>query len=87
MGLKVDNKVTHTLSDNLANFFSLPIEEENKYENAYDELRDKIYGLDIDNEEKADVLNSISKYNSSNSVREKRKLEQEINDFVKNYKL
>ena len=38
MGLKVDNKVTHTLSDNLANFFSLPIEEENKYANAYDEL-------------------------------------------------
>jgi hypothetical protein len=87
MGLKVNNTVTHALSDNINNFFSLPIEDEFKYTNSFDELKTKIYELDIDNEEKADVLNAISKYNSSNSAREKKKIEREINEFVKLYKL
>ncbi len=87
MRLKVNNTVTHSLSDNINNFFSLPIEDEFKYTNSFDELKTKIYELDIDNEEKADVLNAISKYNSSNSAREKKKIEREINEFVKLYKL
>ena len=88
MGLKVDNKVTHNLTDDLANFFSLPDEYSNPVKlDTYDSVKNKIYKLDLDVEEKAGILDAISKYNTTNSPTEKNKLQKQIEKFIDNYDL
>ena len=66
-------------------FFSLPIDEE-KEEN-YEGLKNKIYTLDMDSEDKAAILNSISIYNTTNSLKERNRLKKEIEAFIKEYDL
>lgn len=86
MGLTVKNKTVFELTDDVSNFFDLPIEEK-KIKNAYDELKKDIYSLDIDNEEKANILNKISLFNSTKSEKEKNKVKQEIEKFKMDYDL
>ena len=88
MGLKVDNKVTHNLTDDIATFFSLPEEYANPPKvDTYESTRNKIYSLDLDVEEKAGILDAISKYNSTNSTSEKNKLKKQIEKFIDDYDL
>ncbi len=84
MGLKIKNPVNYNLTNSM-DFFSLPIDEE-KVEN-YEGLKNKIYTLDMDSEDKAAILNSISIYNTTNSVKEKNRLKKEIEAFIKEYDL
>ena len=86
MGLTVKNKTVFELTDDVSNFFDLPIEEQ-KIKNAYVELKKDIYSLDIDNEEKANILNKISLFNSTKSEKEKNKVKQEIEKFKMDYDL
>jgi len=84
MGLTVKNKNNYDLKDNVANFFSLNNEE---VKEDYNDLKEKIYALDIDNEEKANILNIISNYSNINSFKEKNKLKKEIDKFIDKYNL
>ena len=84
MGLKIKNPVNYNLTNSM-DFFSLPIDEE-KVEN-FEGLKNKIYTLDMDSEDKAAILNSISIYNTTNSVKEKNRLKKEIEAFIKEYDL
>lgn len=86
MGLTVKNKTVFELADDVTNFFSLPIEEA-KTTSAYNELKNDIYSLNIDNEEKANILNKISSYNTTKSDKEKNKLKKEIEKFKTDYDL
>ena len=52
-----------------------------------DDIKDKIYELYLDVEEKADILNKISKYKTTNSPKEKKELAREIESFIKEYNL
>ena len=52
MGLTIKNKNTFELTDDLASIFSLPIEETKE---DYQSLKEDIYSLKIDNEEKANI--------------------------------
>lgn len=79
MALTIKNNNSFELSDNLTNFFSLP--NDNDKEDNYDNLKSIIYTLDLDNEEKANILNKISLLNTTTSIKEKNKLKKEINSF------
>ena len=70
--------------ENLENFFSIPIEEE-KSSNVYDKIKNKIYKLDIDIEEKANIINKINSLNHSNI--KNNHLEKEIDSFIAKYNL
>ena len=86
MGLKINNENSYALSDDVSGFFTLPsnvaLEEEN-----YDTIRNQIYSMDLDVEEKANILNKISTYNTTNSIKEKNKLKKEIDNFIDYYEL
>lgn len=87
MGLKVRNTINYELGNNLTEFFTIPTEVPDEENNIYDDIKDKIYELYLDVEEKADILNKISKYKTTNSPKEKKKLEREIESFIKEYNL
>ena len=74
MALTIKNNNSFELSDNLTNFFSLP--NDNDKEDNYDNLKSIIYTLDLDNEEKANILNKISLLNTTTSIKEKNKLKK-----------
>lgn len=90
MGLTVKNKTSYELGNNLTEFFSLPIEEEKNIDeiseliDEYNELKNKIYMLDIDIEEKANIINKI---NSLKSSKNKKQHIREIEEFKKIYEL
>lgn len=88
MGLTVKNKTSYELGNNLTEFFSLPIEEHEINEinslKDYNELKNNIYLLDIDIEEKANIINKI---NSLKNKKDKNKLIKEIENFKKMYNL
>lgn len=86
MGLTVKNKNSFELSDNLTDFFSLPLEEEAN-QNDYESLKDIIYSLDIDNEEKVNILNNLNLLKSSKSIKEKNKIKKEIESFKEKYNI
>ena len=87
MGLKVRNTINYELGNNLTEFFTLPTEVPDEENNIYDDIKDKIYELYLDVEEKADILNKISKYKTTNSPKEKKELAREIESFIKEYNL
>ena len=51
------------------------------------DLKNNIYSLDIDYEEKANIINAISKLNISKSSKEKRELKSKIEEFKKLHNL
>lgn len=87
MGLKVKNTINYELGNNLTEFFQVPTEVPEEDVKVYDDIKDKIYELYLDVEDKAEILNTISKYNTTNSIVEKRKLQKQIEAFIKEYDL
>lgn len=87
MGLKVRNTINYELGNNLTEFFTVPTEVPDEEPRIYDDIKDKIYDLYLDVEDKAEILNKISKYNTTNSMTEKNKLKREIESFIEKYKL
>ena len=85
MGLKIQNYNTYKLSDDVSNFFSVDIDEEKQ--ESYEDLKMDIYTLDIDSEEKANILNIINSIPFTKSAKEKQKIIKEIEAFKKEYKL
>lgn len=83
MGLTIKNKNNYELSDNIASFFSLPIEEEK--EKNTEVLKEKIYKLKIDNEEKANIINKINLQATTKSKKEQATLQKEIEAFKVKY--
>ena len=86
MGLKVDNPTTYRFNDDVANYFDIEIGEPIR-DNDYELLKKEIYKLDIDSEEKANIINSINRLSVSNSPKEKRELTIQIEEFKNTYKL
>lgn len=86
MGLTVKNKNSYELGNNLTEFFSLPIEE-TKTPDEYSRLKDDIYTLDIDNEEKANILNKINSLKTTLSASQRRKIIKEIETFKNDYNI
>lgn len=87
MGLKVRNTINYELGNNLTEFFEVPTEVPDEDVNIYDDIKDKIYELYLDVEEKAEILNTISKYKTTNSMKEKKQLKAKIDQFIKEYNL
>ncbi len=88
MGLTIKNNNNYDLSENLANFFSLPIEDDlnRQKKDDYQVLKNKIYKLNIDKEEKANIINKINSLDNS-STKEKKTILNEIAKFQKKYNL
>ena len=87
MGLKVRNTINYELGNNLTEFFQIPTEVPDEDDRIYDDIKDKIYELYLDVEDKAEILNAISKYNNTNSRTEKKKLQKQIEEFIEKYNL
>jgi hypothetical protein len=86
MGLKINNQTTYKFNDDVANYFNVEIEEP-KRDNDYELLKKEIYKLDIDSEEKANIINSINKLSITKSAKERKDLTKEIENFKRIYKL
>lgn len=86
MGLKIDNPTTYRFNDDVASYFDIEMGEPIRT-NDYEILKKEIYKLDINVEEKANIINIINKINITKSVKEKRKLITQIEDFKRTYKL
>ena len=86
MGLKVDNSTTYRFNDDVASFFDIEMSEPPR-NNDYELLKKEIYKLDIDSEEKANIINSIGKLNTSISQKEKNDLINKIEQFKQKYKI
>lgn len=86
MGIKVDNPTTYRLNDEVASYFDVEIGDPIR-DNDYEILKKEIYKLDIDSEEKANIINIINKLSISNSPKEKKELIKQIEDFKKTHNL
>lgn len=86
MGQTFKNKITYDLNDDIANFFSLPIEEPNEEIN-YKLLKKQIYNLDIDSEEKANIINKINSLSTNKNEVLKDKIKKEIQEIKIKYNL
>lgn len=86
MGLKVDNPTTYRFNEDVASYFDIEIGEPVR-DNDYELLKKKIYKLDIDSEEKANIINRINKLSITNSLKEKKELIKQIEDFKKLHNL
>jgi hypothetical protein len=86
MGLKVDNPTTYRFNEDVASYFDIEIGESIR-DNDYELLKNEIYKLDIDSEEKANIINSINKLAITNSPKEKKELTKQIEDFKKLHNL
>lgn len=80
MGLTVKNKTSYELGDNLTEFFSLPIEVP-VIQDEYSSLKDDIYKLDIDTEEKANILNKINSLKTTLSMKDRKQVIKDIEAF------
>lgn len=87
MGLTIKNKTSYELGNNITEFFSIPVEIDNQEESAYSRLKDDIFKLDIDNEEKANIINKINSLSTIKNNNEKKKIITEIETFKKEYNL
>ena len=86
MGLKIDNQTTYRFNDDIASYFNVELDEPIR-NNDYEILKKEIYKLDIDSEEKANIINNINKLSITKSSKEKKDLTKEIEKFKKRYKL
>jgi len=85
MGLTVKNKNRYELSSNVADFFSLPLDDEPKED--YENLKKSILSLDIDYEDKANMINKINTLLSSKKETEKSKIKKELTKFKEKYNI
>lgn len=86
MGLKEDNQTTYKLNEEVASYFTIVMENTIK-NNNYENLKNNIFQLDIDSEEKAQIINAINKLNKTKSLKEQKELTKKIENFKKIYKL
>ena len=86
MGIKVQNNTTYKFDNEVASYFDIEISELIR-DNDYEILKKEIYKLDIDSEEKANIINSINKLAITNSPKEKKELTKQIEDFKKLHNL
>ena len=86
MGLKIDNPTTYRFNEDVTSYFEVEIEDP-IIDNDYNLLKQEIYKLDIDYEEKANVINNINKLNTTTSSKEKKDLIQQIEKFRKVHKI
>ncbi len=88
MGQTLKNKITYDLSDDAYNFFSIPeLDDKKELDYDYKLLRAKIYKIDIDQDEKADIINKINSLTINRSFKEQEKIIKEINEFRDKYGL
>ena len=83
MGLTIKNKNSFELSEDLSSIFSLAKEEQDIKD--YEKLKEKIYKLNIDNEEKANILNKINLLSTKKTKAIQNKLIKEIDEFRMKY--
>lgn len=86
MGLTIKNKESYELGNNLTEFFSVPIEVP-KNQDEYSRLKDDIYSLDIDNEDKANMINKINSLSTNLSLSKKNQILKEIEEFKDEYNI
>lgn len=86
MGIKVNKPTSFKLGDDVSSYFDIEISDPIR-DNDYEILKKEIYKLDIDYEEKANIINSISKLSTSISNKEKKELIKQIEDFKKLYNI
>jgi hypothetical protein len=82
MALKEKTSRNYDLGNNVGDFFSIPLEVPNIDIKISDDIRKRIYALDVDAEEKANILNKISIYNTITNIKEKNRLKKEIESFL-----
>lgn len=87
MGLTIKNQTNYELGDNLTEFFSVNIETAEISIDAYRRLKDEIFKLDIDVEEKANIINKINSLNTITKDSVKKKIIAEIDEFKEQYDL
>jgi len=86
MGLKIDNPTTYRFNEDVANYFDIEIGEPIRT-NDYELLKKEIFKLDIDSEEKANIINTINKLSLTNSKKEQKELIKIIETFKNSYNL
>ena len=87
MAIKVKREDFLNLNENFDNYFSLPVDIDLPNEkDEYEELKNKIYNLKIDKEEKANIINKISSLKTKSDF-EKSKIIKEINNFKEKYNI
>lgn len=87
MALKLRKEENLTFSEQFDIFFKLPEEDEIQTPiDDYEELKEKIYKLKIDKEEKANIINLIGSLKTKNDF-EKNKIKKEIETFKDKYNL
>ncbi len=86
MGLKIDNQTTYRFNDDVASYFDIEIGEPIR-DNDYEILKNEIYKLDIDSEEKANIINSINRLSITNSAKEKKDLIKMIENFKEKHNI
>ncbi len=87
MGLTIKNKNEFVLGEEITNILSFPNEIVTKDVDNYENLKPFIYDLDMDNEEKADLLNKISRLNTMISEKEKNKIKRELDKFKEKHNI
>lgn len=73
-------------SEIVGSYFEKPLREENN-KLEISRLREKVYKLDIDNEEKANIINLLSRQDTALSPKEKQRLDKEISKIKQKYNL
>lgn len=87
MGLTVKNQTNYELGDNLTEFFSVNIETAEVAIDAYRRLKAEIFKLDIDVEEKANIINKINSLSTITKESTRKKVIAEIESFKEEYDL
>ena len=82
MALKEKTSRNYDLGNNVGDFFSIPIEVPSIDVKISDDIKKRIYALDVDAEEKANILNKVSIYNTITNIKEKNRLKKEIETFL-----
>ena len=77
MGLVQKKNDLFELSENINNFFSIPIINEDNID--VEKLKEKVYKLNIDNEKKSSLINRINKAKSNIELE---KISKEIEWFL-----
>jgi len=75
-----------SISEIIGSYFEQPLREPSTKEEL-SHLREKVYKLDIDNEEKANIINLLSRQDNATSPKEKQRLTKEINKIKEKYNL
>lgn len=85
MGLTVKNRNNYELSDNLASFFALDVNEDPLPD--YTNLKHKVNDSKLDIEEKSNFINKINSLKVAKTMKEQQKIIREIEELKDKYNL